>query len=713
MPTIRKVLSTPPRSMTMNDNNTIILPESPSRLLRSTPSRISRALPEGASVSSPMTRAAIKSMTNMMDDGNNNKSISRIVTLNNNDDSMPSSLPQPNTMSMKSMPTMTMTTMTPSRMPLPRITSNTTSTSVAVTTTAGMNLVQLYSPVKAARTVLERKRRRRAAAAYEDEEDDDDEEEMGDNDVKSNAMTATVKVENLRSGMTPPTMTPMAMPTSSLETSSTTITPARKKLSLRPTNHITPTNATSAVSATSTIPPNGSNSSSSSVSKTWRIKIGSPTSSSSHSFKEKITPPVEWMCHTCCSGGNIPSLADACDNCRRKGYSHRSSSQQLVNHQHQHNQQHQHHQQGQLHLPTNMASTVTPTRCGGVMISGVSPHRIAAGGGGGGGGGEEAYEMDVLDGDFDWNENEIDRAQMWQREHQQLEESGGEENEVVNAATISTTNTTATVATTSTPPAQKKWVDISGSSTDNIKTMVFVKKEVDSSGASMNLSKSSGSSKSSTITKKKRTKKQRLPNNLPRSSTKLPQQQLNQYPIVHTDAKTTVKMEHSPSNNQLLSIKNNKGNKHGHNTIQNTSQPFILYDTNDDDHINAVHNIVRRDIWEGFVVGSSGEPTMLHTTPVINGDSTNTEEDSAGADAGVAGTNAAAGSTTTTTAADATADVNRSSSRLERYAGTIGFRCRFCKCAPASERAEKSAVYPRSLERIYLSNIRFQRDHIL
>jgi hypothetical protein len=261
-------------------------------------------------------------------------------------------------------------------------------------------------------------------------------------------------------------------------------------------------------------------------------------------------------------------------------------------------------------------------------------------------------------------------------------------------------------------------VDINGSSTANIKTMVFVKKEVDSSGASMNLSKSSGSSKSSSSTKKKRTVKQRLPNNHPPSSTKLPQQQLNQYPIVHTNAKTTVKMEDSPSNNQLLSNKNNKGNKHGHNTIQNISQPFILYDTNDDDHINAVHNIVRRDIWEGFVVGSSGEPTMLNTTPVTNGDNTNEEEDGAGADAGVAGTKAAGGGSTTTTAtaaatADATADVNRSSSRLERYAGTIGFRCRFCKCAPASERAEKSAVYPRSLERIYLSNIRFQRDHIL
>ena len=292
--------------------------------------------------------------------------------------------------------------------------------------------------------MMERKRRRREDADYDEDEADEDEV---DSEKRSNVMTAAVTDENLSAGMTPPSTTPMAMPSSSLETTSTTITPARKKLSLRPTNHITPTSTTSSAAptatATSTILPSGTLRDAG-PSKTWRIKIGSPTSS--HSFKEKITPPVEWMCHTCCSGGHIPSLAEACDNCRRKGYSHRSSSEQLVDQQQHHQQQHQ-----RLHLPPSMVSTVTPTRYG-VMISGVSPHRIAArgGGGGGGGSGEEAFEMDVLDGDFDWNENEIDRAQMWQREHQQLE-SGGEENEVVNATT---TSTTTTVASTSTPPTQ-------------------------------------------------------------------------------------------------------------------------------------------------------------------------------------------------------------------------------------------------------------------
>jgi len=98
---------------------------------------------------------------------------------------------------------------------------------------------------------------------------------------------------------------------------------------------------------------------------------------------------------------------------------------------------------------------------------------------------------------------------------------------------------------------------------------------------------------------------------------------------------------------------------------------FILYDKDDDKHINALHNIIRRDIWEGFVVDTSKELSL-----------------------------------------DDNPSSARRTGRIARYNGTIGFRCRFCKNAPLNERAEKSAVYPRCLERIYISNIRFQRDHI-
>ena len=97
---------------------------------------------------------------------------------------------------------------------------------------------------------------------------------------------------------------------------------------------------------------------------------------------------------------------------------------------------------------------------------------------------------------------------------------------------------------------------------------------------------------------------------------------------------------------------------------------FVLYDKDDDKHINALHNIIRRDIWEGFVVDTSKE--LLNSNQ----------------------------------------STARRTGRIARYEGSIGFRCRFCKNTPLNERAEQSAVYPRCLERIYISNIRFQRDHI-
>lgn len=106
---------------------------------------------------------------------------------------------------------------------------------------------------------------------------------------------------------------------------------------------------------------------------------------------------------------------------------------------------------------------------------------------------------------------------------------------------------------------------------------------------------------------------------------------------------------------------------------------FILYEKNDDEYINAVHNVIRRDIWEGFVVDITTDDVL----------------DEGAQDGEMASTSNA-----------------RRVGRLARYDGTVGFRCRFCKDAPLDQRAEKSAVYPRTLERIYLANIRFQRDHI-
>lgn len=100
------------------------------------------------------------------------------------------------------------------------------------------------------------------------------------------------------------------------------------------------------------------------------------------------------------------------------------------------------------------------------------------------------------------------------------------------------------------------------------------------------------------------------------------------------------------------------------------NESFMLYHEDDDIHINAVHNVVRRDIWEGFIVDASQNENSMMTS-----------------NANVMG-------------------------RIARYDGTVGLRCRFCKHVPLDERAPRSAVYPRCLEKIYSANLRFQRDHI-
>ena len=116
--------------------------------------------------------------------------------------------------------------------------------------------------------------------------------------------------------------------------------------------------------------------------------------------------------------------------------------------------------------------------------------------------------------------------------------------------------------------------------------------------------------------------------------------------------------------------------QHDTKITREANQSFVLYGKDDDKHINALHNVVRRDIWEGFVVDTSNDVLAENNQ---DGELFSTA---------------------------------RRVGRLARYDGTIGFRCRFCKHAPLAQRAEKSAVYPRSLERIYLANIRFQGDHI-
>ena len=120
----------------------------------------------------------------------------------------------------------------------------------------------------------------------------------------------------------------------------------------------------------------------------------------------------------------------------------------------------------------------------------------------------------------------------------------------------------------------------------------------------------------------------------------------------------------SPNTSQFINLQDE--------VAREDDKPFVLYDKEDDNHINASHNVLRRDIWEGFDVGKSDDAIAT---------------------------------------VDGSLDARRSA-RLVRYEGTVSFRCRFCKHAPVGRRADRHPVYPRSLERIYLANIRFQREHV-
>ena len=112
---------------------------------------------------------------------------------------------------------------------------------------------------------------------------------------------------------------------------------------------------------------------------------------------------------------------------------------------------------------------------------------------------------------------------------------------------------------------------------------------------------------------------------------------------------------------------------------EDNKESFILHDKDDDQYINPVHSLIRRDIWEGFVVDAVKDAAAVSSKD---------------------------------TQLSMKTDVTTNIGRVARYNGTVGFRCRFCKHIPLHQRAPRSAVYPRSIERIYAAHLRFQRDHI-
>ncbi len=97
------------------------------------------------------------------------------------------------------------------------------------------------------------------------------------------------------------------------------------------------------------------------------------------------------------------------------------------------------------------------------------------------------------------------------------------------------------------------------------------------------------------------------------------------------------------------------------------SAPTSLYAEGDEDYINPIHNIMRRDILEVFV----------ETGPQDRGGN------------------------------------NSTSARSNRFAGRIGLRCRYCKHLPQGSAANLSTIYPETLDGIYRAcSVRFQKRHL-
>lgn len=98
----------------------------------------------------------------------------------------------------------------------------------------------------------------------------------------------------------------------------------------------------------------------------------------------------------------------------------------------------------------------------------------------------------------------------------------------------------------------------------------------------------------------------------------------------------------------------------------NVDETFSLYTDIDKLHLNDVHILIRKDILEGYVV-------------TVNPFDRN----------------------------------SRRNRQIQKYANTVGFRCKWCKHISLNDRSELASVYPRTIGCIYSSVVRFQRHHIM
>ena len=105
--------------------------------------------------------------------------------------------------------------------------------------------------------------------------------------------------------------------------------------------------------------------------------------------------------------------------------------------------------------------------------------------------------------------------------------------------------------------------------------------------------------------------------------------------------------------------------------------PSSLYTTGEEDHINPVHTIIRRDILEVFVETSSN-------------------------------------SSSSRMASSPGSSVHASlRARQTRFSNKVGLRCRFCKHLPDDAKSPLSAVFPETLAGLYRACcVRFRKRHL-
>jgi len=108
-----------------------------------------------------------------------------------------------------------------------------------------------------------------------------------------------------------------------------------------------------------------------------------------------------------------------------------------------------------------------------------------------------------------------------------------------------------------------------------------------------------------------------------------------------------------------------------------------LFDNEDKPFVNPTHYIIGSEILEPFVI-----PRYHEDSPV------------------------AAAAASASTQKKKNKQVKKRKKKINFRAGTIAFRCRFCKHSPNKNEAPLATIYPETVGGLYRANLRFQAGHL-